>query len=92
LNTNPEHYCFQLGVISNLDNIEHFLRKHILTGKVKVANILRGGQHYHYLLMGEFAERTAAADAIASLPESLRQIKPWPRTFGDLQSLGTATP
>lgn len=84
----PQHFCVQLAVTSNRENIAPFLQKHGLSAKVKVASIERGGQVYHYLLLGNFTERSAAVAAIEGLPQTLRQLKPWPRRFGELQALG----
>lgn len=86
----PQHFCVQLAVTSSRENIDAFLKKHGLSAKVNVASIERAGQMYHYLLLGNFAERSAAVAAIEELPRPLRQLKPWPRRFGDLQALGEA--
>ena len=61
------------------------------------AFVKQNGSQYHYfrklhqgqvlfvVTFGSFADRASAQAAIATLPEKIRNDKPWPRTFLSIQ-------
>ncbi|MCK9502738.1 MAG: SPOR domain-containing protein [Porticoccaceae bacterium] len=84
---NPQHFSIQLAVTENDQGIASFIARHNLEGQVETAVIVRQGKQFHYVLMGAFADRAAAVDHILAMPVTLRQLKPWPRRFAELQGL-----
>lgn len=44
------------------------------------------GAPWHVVVYGQYADRAAATNAVASLPESLRKLRPWARSIAGVKA------
>jgi septal ring-binding cell division protein DamX len=44
------------------------------------------GAPWHVVVYGQYADRAAATSAVASLPESLRKLRPWARSIAGVKA------
>jgi len=62
-----------------------FSRQHSLTNNAAWYKTWLKGKPYYVLVYGNYANRDLARDAIITLPEKLRSIKPWAKSIKSVQ-------
>lgn len=81
----PGTHGLQLMSASNPENILRFCsRQHICGQSAAIASRINGKPLWR-LMFGQYPNRKQAREAVARLPESLRQLKPWPRSYASLR-------
>jgi len=86
LTQNPDHYTLQLVAGHHKSTVVKFIDQYKLTTpELSYFYSRRNGKNWHNLLHGVYADRTSAANAIASLPLPLTDIKPWIRSMESIQ-------
>jgi len=62
-----------------------FAAKHAEVKDIGYFETVHQGAPWFVITQGSYGGRQAAQSGVAALPESLRNSKPWPRSFGDIQ-------
>lgn len=62
-----------------------FVGKHAGVGELRYFETRHEGQPWFVVTQGAYAGREQAQQALARLPQPLRDQKPWPRSFGSIQ-------
>ena len=89
----PGRYTIQLAAAESEQAIEAAMRRIALPGELVVVQTLREGKPWYALIYGSFASKASARGTIDRLPEPLRQVGPWPRSFGSLHDeISRSTP
>lgn len=81
------HYVIQLAGTRDQSSLARLVNNNVSTlGKqpLSVASTQRDGQTWHHLMYGDFATRSEAQAALARLPSTLQQAKPWVRQIGSV--------
>ncbi|NKC15760.1 MAG: AAA family ATPase [Gammaproteobacteria bacterium] len=82
-------YVIQLVAFREMQDAISFIGEHQLAPYARVYIVAdAGGADLFAVIVGRFATRKAAADAIAQLPASLKATDPWPRTLQGLRLIG----
>ncbi|MCG7875523.1 MAG: SPOR domain-containing protein [Candidatus Thiodiazotropha taylori] len=76
-------YTIQLIGVSNKESIAAFANKHGLQGELAYIGTEREGSAWYILLHGTYDTYTEAANALETLPESLKSQQPWIRKMPD---------
>ena len=80
----PNHVTIQLMQASNPDNITKLRNRHNLDPTFVYLRQV-GQQRLYCLLLGDYPSMEAAATALRSLSQELRDLGPWRRTFAAVQ-------
>ena len=67
-------------------NIKLFIRQHELEGKVAYFHARHGGRDWYAVVHGAYPDRNAAESAAKALPEPLRKLSPWVRSFSSIHA------
>jgi hypothetical protein len=84
----PANYTIQILATTDTQAIRSFLVEHRLDRQVAIQPFRRGGETWYALLYGRFGDRQAARQAIATLPQPIRDNNPWIRQIGELHRIG----
>ncbi|MES9950236.1 MAG: SPOR domain-containing protein [Candidatus Thiodiazotropha sp.] len=76
-------YTIQLIGVSNKESMAAFANKHGLKGELAYVGTEREGSAWYILLHGTYETYTEAANALETLPESLKSQQPWIRRMPD---------
>ncbi len=82
----PEHYTLQLVSVSSAERAASYVTSQPDPGDFAVYRLQRDGRILHVVIFGSFPSREAAEQAARKLPASIGQVKPWLRTFGQVQA------
>lgn len=82
----PEHYTIQLLASRNADAVTDYIRKHKLEQAHQV-EILKQGQRWHYLVVGDYSSRVEADTVAAELINRIKGGQPWVRDMASLQQV-----
>ncbi len=80
-------YTLQLSSLLDERRMVSFLKEHGITGNAAYVKVLIKGKTRYNALYGSYRTREEAQRAIATLPRSLSNHKPWIRNIGALQDL-----
>jgi len=83
---NPENFTLQLLATHEKQNADNFIKQHQLAGDVGYFESSRNGKPWYSVIYGSYNDQATANSAIASLPASMKKIKPWVRRFDDIQA------
>ncbi len=78
-------YVIQLFGARSRDAVATFRRRHGLDGRTAVFELTHENAPWYVLVYGLYADRAAAARAIAALPAAQRSAGAWPRSVGSLR-------
>nr|VFK79574.1 MAG: Cell division protein DamX, binds to the septal ring, contains C-terminal SPOR domain [Candidatus Kentron sp. SD] len=78
------HYTIQLLGTSKKENMRKFLAKHNLGSRAAWFETLYNNRSWFVVVYGIYPTHKAATRKIRALPKSLRNLRPWPRTVGDI--------
>lgn len=83
----PQAYLVQLLATPNKDSLDQFLAgSSSLPAGTQVVRTQSKGKDWYVLLLGPFADRAAAGDAVAQLPEVIQRNQPWIRSVNSVQA------
>lgn len=85
LSMDGTRYTIQLVAGGNEAAVKHFLAKHPMRD-TRYVNLHREGKDWFVVYHGNYPSREAAKAAIAKLPKSLQQMKPWSRPIAEIQA------
>lgn len=74
-----EHYTLQLVGLSKKSSANDYVKTHKLTGKVAIITSERNGAPWYSVIYGDYRDKNSAKTA--TLPASLKNVDPWPRSF-----------
>ncbi|MFK7733845.1 MAG: SPOR domain-containing protein [Pseudomonadales bacterium] len=77
-------FAVQLIAVSTRKQVEAFVELHNLWDMTAV-KVSKAGKPLYVLIPGVYKSRVDAESAVASLPVSVQQLKPWIRPLGGLQ-------
>ena len=83
---NPQNFTLQLFATHEQQNADNFIKQHQLAGEVGYFETSRNGKPWYSVVYGSYDDQAAAKSAIATLPASMKKIKPWVRRFDDIQA------
>lgn len=86
------HATLQLGAFTEAQAARRFIQKHEATTNLKGWHIFSQrpkSKMLYTVTIGDFSSLTAARQAVDKLPESLRQSKPYPRSFNAIHQVLT---
>ncbi len=83
----PEHYTLQIGSVTREDDIVNFLKENSITNEAAYVQVVIKEVTRYNALYGVYDNYTEATSAIEGLPDNLRKIKPWVRSFKMVQQL-----
>ncbi|MDH5256626.1 MAG: AAA family ATPase [Gammaproteobacteria bacterium] len=82
---NPKHFTLQLIGSSQKSSVENFIKEHKLGKNAYIFSTDRKGTPWFSVIYKSYSQRKAAQNAAESLPGSLKQVKPWIRTFAHIK-------
>lgn len=85
-------YTLQLVSFSTAERASAYLAKQPDPASFARFRLERGGKVLHVVIYGSFDSRGAAEQAAARLPSSVGGVKPWIRTYGQIQAAARTTP
>ncbi len=81
-----QNYAVQVMGSRSADGIRRFLDSNPGLGSGGYFATTYQGQPWYVVVSGQFADRSSAEDAIAALPDAVRELKPWVRSLADIQA------
>lgn len=82
------HYTLQLMASREKSVLTRLARKYPASAHIKVRSFTNHGAHWYVLTQGDYTQKPAALHALATLPKSLTQFKPWVRSTDNLIDVG----
>ena len=79
-------YVLQLLGSRSQDSAKSFISRNSALANLDFFETRHEGQPWFVVTQGRYATRQQAQAAIAALPEPVKQLKPWPRSVGNIQS------
>lgn len=79
-------YVLQLLGSRSQDAAKSFISRNSALADLDFFETRHEGQPWFVVTQGRYATRQQAQAAIAALPEPVKQLKPWPRSVGNIQS------
>ncbi len=80
-----EFFAVQIVALSSKQALESYVKERNLIG-MSAARVEKDGKLYYVLLLGIYQTRERAELAAADRPPPLKDIKPWIRRLGSLQT------
>jgi len=80
-----DHFSLQILGARLEATLEAFVAKQKITQPHYAIQLVRGGQPWYMLLVGDYASASDAMNAVASLPVALQNQQPWPRPVSRIQ-------
>jgi len=85
----PTAYTLQVVSVLQETDVVNFIGKYAWQGDIAYVKVLIKGQPRYNAIYGVYPSRSAAQQAVASLPAALQKNNPWPRRVSELQGLLT---
>lgn len=82
---NKQSYTIQLLGSHSEQAIRNFINIHKISSQVSYFKTRLNGKNWYVLVYGHYSSKDKASTAIAKLPNTLRQLQPWPRRFVDIK-------
>jgi len=83
----PSYYTIQLIGLQNEKSINKFVKKYKLFNQVAYYKSLYRKKDWYPLLYGAYPTRREASSAMKKLPQELRKLSPWIRSFSSIQQI-----
>jgi len=74
-----DHYSLQILGARLEATLEAFIAEKSIVQPHYAIQLIRGGQPWYMLLVGDYASASEAMNAVSSLPVALQNQQPWPR-------------
>ncbi|MDY6790275.1 MAG: SPOR domain-containing protein [Thermodesulfobacteriota bacterium] len=84
---NSSHFTIQLIGLHNEKSIHKFIAKYKLFNQAAYYKTLYRKKDWYPLLYGVYPSRKEASSAIKKLPQELRKLSPWIRSFSSIQQI-----
>jgi len=82
---NPKYFTLQLIGSSKEKSAENFIKKHKLENDAHIFSTVRNDKPWFSVIYKSYPQRKDAQAAIKSLPATLKNLKPWIRTFAHIK-------
>jgi len=86
----PAFYTLQLAGSEERKDVEQFIDKHALPGKVVVAEVLRSGKVWYMVLYNSYPTWGEARRELSVLPPQIHRNNPFARRFASVQAIALA--
>ena len=86
MTVNPKTYTLQLMGSYDKTAVENFVSRMSIANETIVYKASFHGKPWFTLIYGNYASVAEAKSAIANLPVSMKQLKPWVKSFGSIQA------
>jgi DamX protein len=86
----PEFYTLQLAGSEERKDVEQFIDRYALPGKVVVVEILRNGKVWYMVLYNSYPTWGEARRELGTLPPQIHRNDPFARRFASVQSIAIA--
>ncbi len=80
-------WTIQLLAFHDLNKVYEFIDQHDLRGRAAYFQDKSDSQHFYKLVLGAYASKSEATQALSKLPQELRQHGPWLRSLGSIQAV-----
>lgn len=80
----PRGYTLQLGAMTAMEDVQAFLDKYDLNGKVRIYPTVRSGTEWYIITYQDYPTIQLARDAVESLPDALKSLSPWAKSLGQV--------
>jgi TPR repeat protein len=87
LQQKPDSYTLQIGSVTEENDLVKFLQGHGVEDNSAYIQVMIDGVTRYNAIYGVYSTYAEAEQAVAGLPDSLRQVSPWIRNFGILQKM-----
>ncbi len=81
LNIPKNRFTLQLAALQSIEAVTDFIRVYDLEGKVSIYETKRKGQPWYMVLIGDYPSINAAREAGETLPDEVKQLGPWAKSF-----------
>ncbi|ROV62365.1 NACHT domain-containing protein [Vibrio ponticus] len=81
----PRSYTLQLAAVNSRLEVQNFLNRYELNGKVMVYSTLRDGIEWFIITYQNYPTIQVARDAVDSLPKPIQQLGPWAKSLNQVQ-------
>lgn len=78
------HYGLQFAALKSKQAVAEFIQAYGLQNKVMVYETTRKGSPWFMVLFGNYLSLNEAREALLQLPEKLRNLSPWPKSFSKI--------
>jgi DamX protein len=79
------NYTIQLLAVENIESIQSYIKHHALAEEAFTVQTKRNGKPWYPLLWRVFPDKSAAMEALKSLPPDIQKGGAWARSFASLQ-------
>lgn len=86
----PAFYTLQLAGSEERRDVQQFIEKFTLPGKLVVVEVLRGGKVWYMVLYNSYPTWGEAQRELAVLPPQIHRNNPFARRFGSVQAIALA--
>lgn len=83
----PSSYGLQLLGLSNVAAVNRFIANNQLAGKANYYRTVRDGKEWYVVIYGEFKSPAEAKAAAAKLSATIKDLKPWVRSYKAIQAV-----
>ncbi|ELI5732950.1 AAA family ATPase [Vibrio fluvialis] len=80
----PRSYTLQLAAVNSLAEVQTFIERHQLQGKVNVYPTLRNDVEWYIITYSNYPTIQMARDAVETLPKSLQAMGPWAKSLSQV--------
>lgn len=87
---NPAFYTIQLAGADKREDVDEFITRYALPGKVMVVEVQRSGRPWYMVLYNSYPSWGEARRELESLPPQLSRNDPFARSFGSVQAIAPA--
>ena len=87
LQQKPDSYTLQISSVTEENDLVKFLQGHGIEDNSAYIQVMIDGVTRYNAIYGVYSTYAEAEQALAGLPDSLRQVRPWIRNFGILQKM-----
>lgn len=81
----PRHYAVQLSASPDWNDIQAFVQQTGLPAHHVIYETVRDGQVWFIVVVGDYRNVQEARDAIVELPDELKAMNPWPKSYQKIQ-------
>ncbi len=87
---NPAFYTIQLAGADTREDVDEFIARYALPGKVMVVEVQRSGKPWYMVLYNSYPSWGEARRELESLPPQVSRNDPFARSFGSVQAITPA--
>ncbi len=80
----PRSYTLQLAAMQSLQDVQQFLDRYQLQGKVRIYPTIRNDVEWYIVTYDNYPTIQLARDAVATLPKALQRLDPWAKSLSQV--------